>query len=838
MRNTLAELYYRLTLTRPVVVWLLLVFIVGLSVYFAKDFQLDASADSLVLENDKDLRYYRAIRARYGSDDFLVVTYSPRDDLFSDPVLGELKSLRDELAAMERVDSVTSILDVPLIDSPRMSLTELQKQIRILDQPDTDRELARREFSESPLYKNLLSSPDGKTTALLVNFTRDERYELLLEQRETLRAKQLNEELSPDELVQLDRVSLDFKRYTVEIQDQDQADIASVRSIIDGYRGNADIHLGGVPMIASDMIDFVRSDISIFGVGVAIFLITLLAFAFKRVRWVLVPMLICTAAVITMVGYLGLFEWRVTVVSSNFISLLLIITLSLTVHLVVRHQELLAENRQGEQGWLLRETLRTKVAPSFYTTLTTMVAFGSLVISGIRPVMDFGWMMVVGVGVAFLLAFMLFPASLVPMKPGEPVLRHHDPTAAITRFMANTIQRNSNATLLVYLLIVILSVVGITRLSVENRFIDYFKESTEISQGMVLIDRQLGGTTPLDVVLEPSKAYFEYLEEEAAFAAEEGFEEDELEQLDPTESGISGDSFWFNVFELETVDEVHRYLDELPETGKVLSISTTMQLLTQLNNDQPLDNITLAVMHKRLPEDIKSTLFDPYMSEDGNQVRFGIRVIDSDINLKRDVLLKKIKTDLVEKLGLEEEQVHLSGMLVLYNNVLQSLFKSQILTLSAVFAAIMVMLLILFRSLKLALIGVVPTIVAAGLILGLMGWLGISLDMMTITIAAITIGIGVDDTIHYVHRFRDEFALDEDYWAAVRRSHASVGRAIYYTSVTITLGFSILVLSNFIPTINFGILTGIAMVVALIANLTLLPLLIVKFRAFDTGRVQ
>ncbi|MES9875112.1 MAG: MMPL family transporter [Candidatus Sedimenticola sp. PURPLELP] len=838
MRNTLAELYYRLTLARPLVVWLLLILVLGLSVYFAKDFQLDASADSLVLENDKDLRYYRSIRARYGSDDFLVVTYSPRDDLFSDPVLGELKSLRDELAAMERVDSVTSILDVPLIDSPRMSLTELQKQIRILDQPDTDRELARREFSESPLYKNLLSSPDGKTTALLINFKRDERYESLLEQRETLRVKQLNEELSPDELAQLDRVSLDFKRYTVEIQDQDQADIASVRSIIDGYRGNADIHLGGVPMIASDMIDFVRSDISIFGVGVAIFLITLLGFAFKRVRWVLVPMLICTTAVITMVGYLGLFEWRVTVVSSNFISLLLIITLSLTVHLVVRHQELLAENRQGEQGWLLRETLRTKVAPSFYTTLTTMVAFGSLVISGIRPVMDFGWMMVVGVGVAFLLAFMLFPASLVPMKPGEPVLRHHDPTAAITRFMANTIQRNSNATLLVYLLIVILSVVGITRLSVENRFIDYFKESTEISQGMVLIDRQLGGTTPLDVVLEPSKAYFEYLEEEAAFAAEEGFEEDELEQLDPTESGISGDSFWFNVFELETVDEVHRYLDELPETGKVLSISTTMQLLTQLNNDQPLDNITLAVMHKRLPEDIKSTLFDPYMSEDGNQVRFGIRVIDSDINLKRDVLLKKIKSDLVEKLGLEEEQVHLSGMLVLYNNVLQSLFKSQILTLSAVFAAIMVMLLILFRSLKLALIGVVPTIVAAGLILGLMGWLGISLDMMTITIAAITIGIGVDDTIHYVHRFRDEFALDGDYWAAVRRSHASVGRAIYYTSVTITLGFSILVLSNFIPTINFGILTGIAMVVALIANLTLLPLLIVKFRAFDTGRVQ
>ena len=843
MRDFLANLYYRLTLARPLAVWFLVILFLAFSGYFAQDFQLDASADSLVLENDRDLRYYRAIRARYGSDDFLVVTYSPAGDLFSDAVLSDLKILRDELAVLERVSSVTCILDVPLIDSPRVSLSELRQQVRILDDPETDRELARREFRDSPLYRNLLLSPDGKTTALLVNFKHDERYETLLETRERLRAKQLHSELSSDEVAQLEQASLEFQRYTVEIQAQEQAEIAAVRSILERHRSNAQIYLGGLPMITSDMIDFVRNDIRVFGIGVAIFLITLLAFAFRRLRWIMVPMLICVATVVGMVGYLGLVEWRVTVVSSNFISLLLVITLSLTVHLVVRYQELLADNREREQEWLLRETVRSKVAPSFYTALTTMVAFSTLVISDIRPVIDFGWMMVFGVGLAFLLAFLLFPTALVQMKPGEPVLRHHDPTAAITRFLAHIIERYSNVTLLVYLLIVILSIVGITRLSVENRFIDYFKESTEISQGMLLIDRQLGGTTPLDVVLEPNEAFFEYLEEEAALSAEgdegdEGDERDDYVELDSSESGISGDSYWFNIFELETVDRVHRYLEELPETGKVLSLSTTMQLLTQLNNDQPLDNITLAVMYKRLPEDLKRTLFDPYMSDDGNQVRFGIRVIDSDINLQRDVLLKKIKSDLVDKLGLEEQQVHLSGMLVLYNNVLQSLFRSQILTLSAVFVAITVMFLILFRSIKLALIGVVPTVVAAGLILGLMGWLGISLDMMTITIASITIGIGVDDTIHYVHRFKEEFAVDGDYWSAVRRCHASVGRAIYYTSVTITLGFSILVLSNFIPTIHFGILTGIAMVVALVANLTLLPLLIVRFKPFADGSYE
>ncbi|MEJ1353205.1 MAG: MMPL family transporter [Candidatus Sedimenticola sp. (ex Thyasira tokunagai)] len=842
MLESLKSLYYRLTLDYPAVIWTLVILVLACSAYFTQKLELDASADSLVLENDRDLRYYRAIRARYGSDDFLVVTYTPEGDLFSDESLADLKSLRSDLKALERVESVTSLLDVPLIDSPRTNLSEITQQIRTLETPDTDRNLARHEFQTSPLYPNLIMSPDAGTTAMLVNFRRDPHYESLLRERETLREKELHTPLTPEEEVRLERVSLQFKHHTQRLQTEVAADIDAVRSILDRHRSGAQIHLGGVPMITSDMIHFIRSDIGTFGIGVTLFLVVLLAVSFKRLRWILVPMLICGTSVVVMVGYLGLVEWRITVVSSNFISLLLIITLSLTVHLIVRYQELHIENQSARQVDMLRKTVRSKVVPSFYTALTTMVAFASLIISDIRPVIDFGWMMVFGVGLAFVLAFLLFPSVLVYLKPGTPVLRRHDPTAAITRSLAHLIEHFGNSTLVVYLLIAVLSVVGISRLTVENRFIDYFKESTEIYQGMLLVDRELGGTTPLDVILDPSRDFLQYLEEEEKLAAEEsdpsldGMAEEEidpyLEEMDEGEAGLSGDSYWFNVFELETVDMVHRYLEELPETGKVLSLSTTMAMLTQLNNDQPLDNMTLSVMHKRLPEDIKATLFDPYMAKDGNQIRFGIRIIDSDVNLQRDTLIKKIRNDLTGKLGLGEEQVHLSGMLVLYNNVLQSLFRSQILTLSAVFVAIVVMFLLLFRSVRLALIGVVPTMMAAGMILGLMGWLGISLDIMTITIAAITIGIGVDDTIHYVHRFREEYAIDGNYWAAVKRSHDSVGRAIYYTSVTITLGFSILVLSNFVPTIYFGILTGLAMVIALIANLTLLPLLIVKFRPF------
>lgn len=838
MLAKLTEIYYRLTLDRPLLVLLGVALFIALAGYFAQGFKLDASSDSLILENDADLRYYRGVRARYGSDDFLVVTYTPEADLMSDRVLGDIRSLRGELTALERVASVTTLLDVPLIDSPRTSLSEIQNEVRTLEtHPETDRELARKELTEGPLYSNLVVSPDGRTTAMQVNFRRDETFRSLLERREALRLEQSRRELTPEEFAELEAVSAEFKGYSAQLQDQLQKDIASVRDILDRHRGAAEIHLGGLPMITSDMIDYVRSDIRVFGVGVALFLVSLLAVAFKRPRWVLIPMLICVAAAVGMVGYLGLMDWRVTVVSSNFISLMLITALALTVHLMVRYLELQAHTPDGEQRAMVQETIRSKFLPSLYTALTTQVAFASLIISGIRPVIDFGWMMVAGVGLAFVLCFLLFPAATVRLAPGNPVFRRHDVTAVITRSMARAIERFRTPTLLVYALLVALSVAGLFRITVENRFIDYFKESTEIYQGMVLIDRQLGGTTPLEVIVDPDADFMAMMAEEPADQPDD-FEEDPLyadELADEDSAGISGDSYWFNMFQLADADRIHAYLDEQPETGKVLSISTTMSLVTLLNNDEPLDNFTLAVLHKRLPEYIRETLFAPYMSEDGNQLRFAIRVIDSDPDLKRDELIKRIRGDLVEELGLEKEQIHLSGMLVLYNNVLQSLFRSQILTLAVVFLSIGAMLLILFRNWKLAAIGVVPTMVAATLILGTMGWLGIPLDIMTITIAAITIGIGVDNSIHYIHRVKEELAVDGDYWAAVERSHGSVGRAIYYTSVTVTLGFSILVLSNFIPTIYFGLLTGMAMLVALIANLTLLPLLIVQFKPLGPG---
>ncbi len=823
MRNTLSALYFSLTLEKRWIGGLVLLMLALVSGFFAQDFRLDASADSLILEDDEDLSYYRELSKRYGEEESVVVAYTPDGDLFSDAVLARIAALRDELASLEPVSSVTSLLDVPLLDSPRTNLSEVQEQVRTLADPDTDRELARREFTHSPLYKSLLTDPAGETTAMLVSLAGDAQASHLLRRREELRSAQRSGTLDPALRGELEQVTKAYAQISAQRQAQQQDTIKQIRAVLDRHSEQARINLGGLPMIASDMIDFVRSDIRLFSILVGGFLILLLAIAFRQLRWVLVPLSICVVVSLAMVGLLGMMNWPVTVVSSNFTSLTLIITLSLVVHLIVRYRELQSVQTGASQSELLRETLRSKFAPSVFTTATTVVSFGSLVIADIRPVIDFGQMMVWSVVFAFLLSFLMFPWLLGRLRPSGGS-SEQDASARITRGFADSVHRHGRLVLLGYLGLSVLAGIGISRLGVENRFIDYFKDSTEIYQGMVLIDKKLGGTTPLDIVIDPP-ASFGQAKPKDDFA--DDFLDDFADEA-ATGTGISGSSYWYNVFALERLKAMHAYLDGLPETGKVLSMATTMELITMLNNDDPPDNFTLAVMHGRLPPAIKQQLFDPYLSEDGNQVRFAIRVIDSDKNLRRDALLKKIRHDLTEQFELEPEQLHLAGALVLYNNVLQSLFKSQILTLSAVFVAIMLMLWALFGSLRLAMIGVLPTVFAATSILGLMGWLDIPLDIMTITIAAITIGIGVDNTIHYTHRFQEEIRRQSDRWQAMLNTHGSVGRAIYLTSVIVTLGFSILALSNFVPIVLFGLFTGLAMLLALIANLTLLPLLLVK----------
>ena len=825
--TSIADRYDAIVLGRPIgTLAVIAVIILGLG-WFAQDFRLDASSDSLVLERDSDLEYYRFLRARYGSDDYLIVTYSPRADLFSDNVLQDIAAFRGKLRALANVQSVTSILDVPLIMSPPANLRSLDAGIRYLDDANTDRQLARTELLTSPLYRDLIVSRDGSTTALTIALQSNDLLDELRDERAVLRDIALAGTLSKSEAARLSAVNRAYDEASAEATAQQARTISAVRALMLEHQDSARLHMGGVPMIVADSIAFIRGDLLLFGAAVFGFLIITLSLFFRKRRWTVLPLLTCVAACIVLTGMIGMLHWRVTVVSSNFVSLILILCLALTLHFIVRFRELHERQPEASQFTLVSGTVRKIFAPCLYTAMTTIVAFGSLLISGIRPVIDFGLMMSIGVVVSMVLTFTLFPASLMLMRPGVPHVRN-DVTAKITGFFATTIQKHYKATLLVWLILAAAGALGISRLSVDNRFIDYYKQSTDIYQGMLLIDRELGGTTPLDVIIDAPQDVAS--EDEDAL-----LEDEELEYIfaddDDSSAGFSATSYWYNSWQLDQVIAVHDYLDGLHDTGKVISLATTARLLDLLEPGVLKDNIALSIIYERIPADVRASLITPYLSADGQQLRFSVRIFESDPQLRRNALLQQIRADLQNRFGFDNSQIHLNGMLVLYNNLLQSLFSSQILTLAAVIGAIFLMFIALFRSLQLAAIGIVPTAVSAGIVLGLMGWLGIPLDLMTITIAAIAIGIGVDDSIHYMHRFKHEIAVDSNYWQAVQRCHMSVGRAMYYTSITVILGFSILVLSRFVPTIHFGVLTSLAMAVALLANITLLPVLIVVFEA-------
>ncbi len=817
----------RMVLQHPGIVILCVLAVVSLLAFEGRNFRLDASAETLVLENDEDLLYARQINSRYGQNDFLILTYTPKSPLFSPDTLSILACLRDELNSLEHVVSVSSILDIPLLGSPPVSIKQLSADLPTLESPAVDLSQAGTELAESPLCRDLLLSSDSQTTALLVNFPDDEIYRGLVEHRNALRQKQVSGSMAAAERSELKHADGRLREHRDKMRLQRHQDIAAIRTIMDDYRRDADLFLGGVSMIADDMVSFIKSDLKIFGFGVLFFLILTLGVIFRAIRWILLPMLCCVVSAICMIGLLGWLGWEVTVISSNFISLQLIITMAITVHLIVRYRELLAQRPEAPNRELIFETIRLKLKPCVYTVLTTIAGFGSLVLCDIRPVIAFGWMMIVGLIVSLIVTFILFPAVLILIpkeKPPDRRVWRFSLTSVLARFT------EGHGVLIVGIsaLALVLSIIGISRLEVENCFIDYFGEDTEIYKGMKVIDERLGGTTPLDVILEFDEPQTPPIAAEPAVAESD----DEFDEFDEFDEGGTDEKYWFTAEKMARIKAVHSYLENLRETGKVLSPATILNIMEKVNDGKPLDSLELALLYNEAPEEIKTMLIKPFVSVEHNQVRFWVRVRDSDKTLRRNELLKKIRAYLTGTLKLNPERVRLTGLLVLYNNMLQSLFGSQTLTLGITVIVLTGMFLVLFRSLKIAVIAMVPNVLPIALVLGIMGWLNIPLDMMTITIAAISLGIAVDNTIHYIHRFKQEFRIDRNYLPTMHRCHGSIGHAMYYTSVTIIIGFSILTLSNFMPSVYFGLLTGLAMLMALLAALTLLPQMLILGKVF------
>ena len=787
----LANLYQKNVLDKPrIIITLLIIFILS-CFFFSKDFRLDASSETLLIEGDPDLEYLKNINQRYNSREFLVLTYSPDDNMISDKSINNLLSLKYKIQSLDWVHSVITLLDVPLLNSTDETLSDKLKNFSTLKSDGIDREKGFNEILTSPVFKNFVISEDGKTSGIIVYIKQDD-------EPKNFKSKKEKE------------IFKDLKKR------KNRQNIIEIRNIIKSYSGVSKIYLGGIPMIADDMMSFIKNDIIIFGVGVLAFIIATLWFVFRKMVWILIPLSSCIFSVISMIGLLGLIGWKVTVISSNFIALMLILTMAMNIHMSTRFLQIKEENPSLKKSKIIIKTTEKMFLPILYTALTTICAFLSLIFSEIKPVIDFGWMMTLGLIISVLTTFTLLPVLLSILSDKRIFGLRNNTDSKFTKILSNFSLNNKGLIFIITLILLGLSIFGISKLKVENSFINYFSKNTEIYKGMKLIDEKLGGTTPLEIILK------------FPIASKDEFQDDE----DWGDDDENQDKYWFTKDKIDKINKVHVYLENLNHVGKVLSFYSILQVAEKLNNDKPLGSLEMGVLYTKLPDKIKDEIVKPYISIEDSEARISLRIKDSNENLRRNDLINQIKFDLENKFNLKKDEFKIAGVLIIFNNLLQSLFKSQILTLGFVMIGIFMMFMILFKSIKLAIIGVIPNFIAAFFILGVIGIFNIPLDMMTITIAAITIGIAVDNSIHYIYRFKEEFFNNKDYIKTLKICHSSVGIAILNTSITIVFGFSILVLSNFIPTIYFGIFTGIAMLMAMLLVLTLLPSLLITIKPF------
>ena len=814
--------FYNKILQYPFYILLIFSTLFAFSIYQSKNFELDASADTLLIDNDPDLIYLRELNKRYKSEEFFIITYTPNSPNKKETIK-ELKKLVTEINNFKWISKTVSIINAPLLQSTNEPLMDRIKNLKYITNENINTDKAIKELSTSPVYKNLIISEDSKTFGI-VAFIKDNKpyLETIDTKSKLLLSKKINKQ-------DLELINQKFKK----LQKQHSKNIskynASIKKLIGNYQSNAEIRLSGIPMIADDMISFIKNDIIIFGIGVFLFIIFTLWYVFKNINWVIFPLLNCLLAITLMIGFLSTAGWKVTVISSNFIALMLILTMSMNIHYLVRFMQVDISRFNSEElveqtNFRIKQTSNSIFFPILYAVLTTICAFLSLVFSEIKPVIDFGWMMTIGLLISLVSTFLFLP---VLIKIFNPTISENLKSSESK--IAKIFLSFSNKNKFIYLTLtslIIVSFLGISKLKVENSFINYFDRDTEIYKGMKNIDEKLGGTTPLEIILKFKTKKIN--NDDDSFLGSNTNKEDDF--LGGGVSQNDDSKYWFTRDKIDRIVNIHNYLESQPEVGKVLSFSSILSIAESLNNNKKLGSLEMGVLYEKLPDNIKEQIIKPYISIKDNEARITMRIKDSQKNLRRQELINRIENDLQTKFKINSDEFKLAGVLIIFNNLLQSLFDSQIKTLGIVMAGIFVMFLVLFRSIKLSIIGIVPNFIAATFVLGFIGILNIPLDMMTITIAAITIGIAVDNSIHYIYRFK--FEKENNNFEAKQitsNCHQSVGKAIISTSLTIIFGFSILVLSNFIPTIYFGLFTGLAMMTALFLVLTLLPNLLNKF---------
>ena len=821
MLQSIADFYDRQILGRPRLVLILLVLLLAGFARGIPNFRIDASADSLLLEEDKDLQAWRDLGKRYVTRDFLFVTVTPRQSLFEPASRQLIADIRTALKGLPEVDSVLTILDVPLVKNVDARLSEVSSKYKTLESPDVDMDKARKELLGSPLYRKVVISEDGGTTAIRVMLKDHPEFRALAQERGDLVYLRATKGLDEAQTTRLAALEPQYQAGKRALDDANEHAIAKLRAALEQFDDRGKIHLGGLAMITNDLIHYVGNDIVVFGIGAVLMAVVMLGYLFREARWVTIPLATCVYCTVVILGMLGLVGWELTVISSNFIALTLILTISINIHLIVHYMELYREHPELPQAELVRRTAKDMAMPCLYTNLTSIIGFLSLVTSNIKPIIDFGWMMALSLVIVFCVLFTFIPAVMMLMEK-KPLKTADEGNAGFTVVLARFTDRHGTLVIVLTLLVSALGVMGMARMEVENSFINYFKKNTEIYQGLKQVDETLGGTTPLEVVLKfpPPPAH----------TPAEGSDA-EMEDMFADAPSQKSD-YWFTPEKVARIKKVHDYLEGIPGVGKVTSLASMVRVAEDLNKGREFDPFELNVIYKRLPENLKQEMISPYISIEHDEARINVRILDSLPDLRREALLKHITEGLQKDLGLKADEYEISGLLVLYNNMLQSLYSSQIVSIGWSILGVLVTLWVLFRSFLAALIGVIPNLVAAAGVLGFMGWMGIPLDMMTIMVASLTIGIAVEDCIHYLYRYGVEFRRIGDGLQTMYYCHSNIAKAGFYTTLVVCFGFSILVMSNFVPSIIFGILTTVAMTVAILGALTLMPKLILMWKPF------
>ena len=590
-----ARLYQSTVIGKPKTILALLVLCLLFFGYYTKDFKLDASSDTLLIENDPDLKYLREITDRYGAKEFLILTFTPKEKLISDSSINNLANLKKEIQNFDWVHSVITILDVPLLNNSDKPLAERLKNVVTLKNQNVDRDKAFEEILNSPVFRNFVISEDGTTTGIIVNIKEDKKLKDLIVKNNEFKEKIKKKE----KIYNYDEFKIEFENYKNLAKKKNHKNIIEIRKLIKKYNKIGKIHLGGIPMIADDMMSFIKNDIVVFGAGVFIFIVATLWFIFRKIVWIIVPLSSCFFAVVIMIGLLGLLGWKVTVISSNFIALMLILTMAMNIHMSVRYLQFKKNNPDIPNSSIILLTTSKMFWPILYTVLTTICAFLSLILSEIKPIIDFGWMMSLGLITSFIITFTLLPTILNFLSKDKIEIREEN-KSVITNFLANISINDSKIIFSVTAIIVFLSIFGISKLEVENSFINYFNKNTEIYKGMKLIDDKLGGTTPLEIILKfPAKL-------------KETKEDDDFDDWDEDESS-DNKKYWFTKDKIDKIDKVHNYLDSLDSVGKVLSFSSILQVAKQLNNNKELGTLEMGVLYSKLPESIKKEIIDPYI---------------------------------------------------------------------------------------------------------------------------------------------------------------------------------------------------------------------------------